>query len=67
MNYKQIEKQIENQISKFSNIDYKLNEYTIKFSNRVLTEIVLININIRDIREEYILDAETFEVLDQVE
>ena len=44
---KQIEKRIENKISEFSGIEYKL--------------------NVNYIKEEYELDVETFEVLDQVE
>ena len=67
MNRQYIESQIEYEISKFSNIDFKLNEYTILFTNRDEKNITLININKRKIREEYILDVETFEVLDQVE
>ena len=67
MNKKYMENIIEQQVSKFSNIKFELNEYTILFTNRDEKNITLININKRKIREEYILDVETFEVLDQVE
>ena len=67
MNRQYIESQIEYEISKFSNIKFELNEYTILFTNRDEKNITLININKRKIREEYILDIETFEVLEQVE
>ena len=67
MNRQYMENIIEQQVSKFSNIKFELNEYTILFTNRDEKNITLININKRKIREEYILDVETFEVLDQVE
>lgn len=67
MNRQYIESQIEYEISKFSNIDFKLNEYTLQYSNRRYSTLILININVNGIREEYELDFETFEVLDQVE
>ena len=67
MNYTDIERKIENQISKFSNINFRLNEYTLKYTNRYYRIIVLIHINTNGVREEYNLDVETFEVIEQVE
>ena len=56
---------IENQISEFSGIDYKLANWDVIENDD--NTISLININIRNIKEVYILDKNTFEVLDQVE
>lgn len=67
MNYTDIERKIENQISKFSNINFRLNDYTLKYTNRYYRIIVLIHINTNGVREEYNLDVETFEVIEQVE
>ena len=65
MNRQYIESQIEYEISKFSNIDYKLANWDVIENDD--NTISLININIRNIKEVYILDKNTFEVLDQVE
>lgn len=57
--------EIEKSISNFSGIDFELNDW--ETINNEDGTTYLININIRNVKEIYVLDTKTFEVLDQVE
>lgn len=56
--------QIEKEVSEFSEIDYKLNDFSILKEGK---QIFVVNINIRNNREVYAFDSETFELLEQIE
>lgn len=56
---------IEQKISEFSGINFKLGKAVISKNKRCNTYI-LDNINIKNIQERYIFDSETFELLKQV-
>ena len=56
---------IEQKISEFSGIDFKLGKAVV-IDNEDGT-LTLHNINARNAKETYILDTETLDVLDQVE
>lgn len=56
--------QIEKEVSEFSEINYKLNDFSILKEGK---QIFVVNINIKNNREVYAFDAETFELLEQIE
>lgn len=56
--------QIEKEVSKFSEINYKLNDFSILKEGK---QIFVVNINIKNNREVYAFDAKTFELLEQIE